>query len=246
MQKHIFNIHDVVLFMTMAECILLVIFQTMLPVRNKLANRLLSTFLVSIAVACGCILILWNSDVQVFSLFDDILLPYFLVAAQLLKGPVLLLYVASLTEEAFKLRRNYLLHLLPIVLAFIWLAVFNITSSDLRFRNLGHTQFEIQVANWVWHFIKLVPLVYGIAAFSSVRRYRIGLHNQYSSFSPIEPSWLNILSLGFLLTWSFSMVVHLIANTVAINYPNISDSFGIAENYVMLIDPETINIHFRG
>lgn len=235
MQKHIFNIHDVVLFMTMAECVLLVIFQAILPVRNKLANRLLSTFLLSIAVACACILILWNGDVKIFPLFDNVLLPYFLVAAQLLKGPVLLLYVASLTADAFKLQRNHLLHLLPIGVAFIWLAIFNVDSSDLRFRNLGHTQFEIQVSNWVWHFIKLVPLAYGIAAFSSVRRYRIGLHNQYSSFSPIEPSWLNILSLGFLLTWSFSMVVHVIANTVAINYPNVSDSFGIAENYVMLI-----------
>ena len=31
------------------------------------------------------------------------------------------------------------------------------------------------------------------------------------------------------------MLVHVIANTVAINYPTVSDSFGIAENYVMLI-----------
>lgn len=235
MQKHIFNIHDVVLFMTMAECMLLVIFQAILPVRNKLANRLLSTFLLSIAVACACILILWNDDVYLFNVFDNVLLPYFLVAAQLLKGPVLLLYVASLTEDSFRLKREHALHLLPIALAFLWLAGFGVNSSDLRFRSLGQSTQDIQIANFVWHFIKVVPLVYGIAAVYRVRRYRIGLHNQYSSFSPIEPSWLNILSLGFLLTWSFSMVVHLIANTVAINYPNVSDSFGIAENYVMLI-----------
>lgn len=235
MQKHIFNIHDVVLFMTMAECVLLVIFQTILPVKNKLANRLLSTFLLSIAVACACILVLWNDDVHLFNLFDNTLLAYFLVAAQLLKGPVLLLYVASLTEDSFKLRSSHALHLLPIALAFLWLAGFSIDSSDLRFRSLGQSGDDIRIANYVWHFIKFVPLVYGVAAVYRVRNYRIGLHNQYSSFSPIEPSWLNILSIGFLLTWSFTMVVHVIANTVAINYPNVSDSFGIAENYVILV-----------
>ncbi len=59
MQKHIFNIHDVILFMTVAECILLVIFQAILPVKNQLANRLLSLFLISIAVSSACIMVLW-------------------------------------------------------------------------------------------------------------------------------------------------------------------------------------------
>ena len=58
MQKHIFNIHDVILFMTVAECILLVIFQAILPVKNQLANRLLSIFLLSIAISSACILVL--------------------------------------------------------------------------------------------------------------------------------------------------------------------------------------------
>ena len=35
MKEHIFNIHDVVLLMTTAECILLAIFQAVLPAKNK-------------------------------------------------------------------------------------------------------------------------------------------------------------------------------------------------------------------
>ncbi len=235
MQKHIFNIHDVVLFMTLAECFLLVIFQAILPVKNQLANRLLSTFLISIAITSACILVLWNDDVMLFTTFDEYLLPYFLVIAQLLKGPLLLIYVIALTEDAFKLARRHLVHLIPAAITVAWLALFQIDSTDLRFRTLGMTETQRQIANGVWHFIKIMPFFYALAAVNRVRLYRIGLHNQYSNFSPTEPSWLNILTLGFLFTWSFSILVHVIANTVALAAPQVSDLFGIAENYIIFI-----------
>ena len=235
MQKHIFNIHDVILFMTVAECILLVIFQAILPVKNQLANRLLGIFLLSIATSSACILVLWNDDVMLFTLFDETLLPYFLATAQILKGPMLLFYVISLTEDAFKFSRRHLLHLLPILTALGWLLLFQIDSSDLRFRTIGQTETERQLANGVWHFIKVMPFFYALAAVNRVRLYRIGLHNQYSNFSPTEPTWLNMLSLGFLFTWSFSILVHVIANTVALGAPQISDLFGITENYIIFI-----------
>lgn len=235
MQKHIFNIHDVILFMTVAECILLVIFQAILPVKNQLANRLLSIFLLSIAISSACIMVLWNDDVMLFNLFDETLLPYFLATAQLLKGPMLLFYVISLTEDSFKFTRRHLLHLLPILLSLGWLLIFQIDSSDLRFKTIGQTETERQIANNLWHFIKIMPFFYALAAVNRVRLYRISLHNQYSNFSPTEPTWLNILSLGFLFTWSFSILVHVIANTVALGAPQVSDLFGITENYIVFI-----------
>lgn len=235
MQKHIFNIHDVVLLMTVAECFLLVIFQAILPVKNKLANRLLSTFLLSIAITSACVLVLWNDDVKLFELFDQHWLPYFLVIAQLMKGPLLLFYVVALTEDAFALARRHLLHLIPPAIAVLWLAVFQIDSTDLRFRTLGMTETQRQIANGVWHFIKIMPFFYALAAVNRVRLYRIGLHDQYSNFSSTEPTWLNTLSLGFLFAWSFSILVHVVANTIALAAPQVSDLFGITENYVIFI-----------
>lgn len=235
MQKHIFNIHDVVLFMTVAECILLVIFQTILPVKNKLANRLLSTFLLCIAISSACVLVLWNDDVVVFPFFDEFLLPYCLVFAQLLKGPALLLYVASLTQDAFRFSQRHLLHLLPLLLGAGWMFLFQLDSSELRFKTQFQTGVNPEIANTIWHFIKIMPLCYAIAAVNNVRLYRIGLKNQYSNFSTTEPGWLNTLSIGFLVTWCFSIVVHVIANTFAQNSPTIADMFGITENYIIFI-----------
>lgn len=231
MQAHIFNIHDMVLFMTVAECFLLVIFQTILPVKNRLANYLLALLLISIAVASACVLVLWNNEVGLFPLFDEILLPFFLIVAQLAKGPLLLLYVLSLTQDAFVLTKRHLLHLIPILLTLLWLLIFKINSSNLLLLGLNET--DRQIANAVWHFIKVMPFFYGVAAVYRVRLYRIGLHNQYSNFSSIEPSWLNILGLGFLFCWSFSILVHVIANSI--NSPQISDSFGVTENYLIFI-----------
>ena len=235
MQKHIFNIHDVILFMTVAECFLLVIFQAILPVKNQLANRLLSVFLLCIAVSSACVMVLWNDDVKLVNVFDETLLPYCLVIAQLLKGPMLMFYVIALTEDAFAFARRHLLHLIPIAIALIWLIVFQIDSSDLRFRTPGQTETQRQIANAVWHFIKVMPFFYALTAVNRVRLYRISLHNQYSNFSPTEPTWLNMLSLGFFFTWSFSILVHVIANTLAVDTPQISDLFGITENYVIFI-----------
>lgn len=234
MQEHIFNIHDMILFMTVTECVLLVIFQTLLPVKNRLANYLLAGLLISIAVSSACVLILWNDDVELFHFFDEILLPYCLVMTQLLKGPLLLLYVTALTREAFQFHRKDCLHLLPVVVAVVWMTAFHITSSELRFR-VEQTELQRQLVNSVWHFIKLVPFIYGLAAFNLVRVYRIGLHDQYSTISPTEPKWLNVLSLGFLVCWSFSVIVHLIANTLALGSPEISDFFGVTENYFIFI-----------
>ncbi|MDZ4263387.1 MAG: AraC family transcriptional regulator, partial [Pseudomonadota bacterium] len=165
----------------------------------------------------------------------ETLLPYFLATAQLLKGPMLLFYVISLTEDAFKFTRRHLLHLLPILVALGWLLIFQIDSSDLRFKTIGQTETERQIANGVWHFIKIMPFFYALTAVNRVRLYRIGLHNQYSNFSPTEPTWLNMLSLGFLFTWSFSILVHVVANTVALGAPQVSDLFGITENYIIFI-----------
>src|SRR5690606_27793005 len=215
--------------MTVAECFLLVIFQAILPIKNQLANRLLGVFLLSIAVTSACVLVLWNNNVGLFPLFDETLLPYFLVIAQLLKGPMLLLYVVALTQDSFSLNRRHLLHLIPIVIAVAWLLVFQISGSDLSFRVLDHQQ----LANAVWHFIKVMPFFYGVWAVIKVRSYLTSLQDQYSTFSSTEPSWLNTLSWGFLITWSFSIVVHVQANTI--ESPLISDVCGITDSYIVFI-----------
>jgi AraC-like DNA-binding protein len=235
MQKHIFNIHDVILLMTVAECLLLLVFQTILPVKNRLANHLLNLFLFSLGISSACVLVLWNNDVQIQATFDLLILPYILIFAQLIKGPTLLLYVYALTQESFCLKVKHLIHAIPIVIALLWLSVFQIDSLDLRFITEFDSDLQRQATNLTWHFIKVIPVFYAFCAVYAIYRYRIGLKNQYSDFSTTEPNWLNILGIGILFTWCFSLAVHIIANTFTLGYPNLSDTFGVSENYVIFI-----------
>lgn len=232
MKDHIFNIHDVVLLMTAAECILLAIFQAVLPAKNKPSGILLTSFLLAVAVSEACVLLLWNGEAHTFEWFDEYLLPYFLTSALLVKGPALYLYVKAITQEKFKLEQRHFLHLIPVVLGCLWLAIFQIDSLHLRYAAPNVTNNERLLVNCVWHFVKLVPMVYVVAAVMVVRKYRTQLENQYSNFSPTEPGWLSVLTLGFFFSWSLTLAVHILAQFSA---PFISDIFGIIDNYVAFI-----------
>lgn len=232
MKDHIFNIHDVVLLMTVAECFLLAIFQSVLPVTNRIASALLTVFLLCVAIGSACTLVLWNDFVHVTPIFDHLLLPYFLVTGLLLKGPALYLYVASLTQHSFHFRPWHLVHLVPTLICFLWMLVFQIDSLDLRFRAPDATEQINFLANQVWHFVKVVPIAYGITAVLTIRRYQARLKDQYSEFSTTEPDWLNVLTIGFLLSWAMTLLVHVAAQSSS---PQTSDVMGILDNYVTFI-----------
>lgn len=97
MLGRIFNIHDVVLIVTIMECLLLALFQLAIPSGTKKDKALLSAFLASIAISSVGVLLLWNDSISLGSYFDNSLLPYFLTVSLLARGPLLFLYVQYLT-----------------------------------------------------------------------------------------------------------------------------------------------------
>jgi len=229
MKEHIFNIHDVILLMTAAECILLALFQAALPVKDRLYSYLLTCFLLIIATAAASTLVLWNDKVTISPVFDQFLLPHFLMISLMLKGPVLLLYVMSITQHAFRLRLSHLAHLIPSVLLVVAMLVFNVDTNDLRLLAPAENEMAITAVTWLWNTAKVTPLLYACAAVIIVQRYRVQLKDEYSHFSTTEPSWLNVLSLGFFASWAWAVVVHLIAK---FSTEETADILGIADNYV--------------
>lgn len=233
MKEHIFNIHDVVLLMTAAECILLAIFQAVLPSRKRASTILLTVFLLSVAISATSVLMLWNDDVRSLSLVDHNTLTYFLTSSLLLKGPALYLYVRSITQESFELDSKKLGHLLPIIIGIIWLAAFHIdTHALIWFRDSTTSLIDKLAANFIWAAVKIVPFAYGIASVIKVRKYVMQLENQYSHFSPTEPGWLKVLTYGFLCSWGFTLFVHIFAE---FTNASIADAFGLTENYLGFI-----------
>ncbi len=233
MKDHIFNIHDVVLLMTAAVCILLALFQAALPVKKRLYSRLLAAFLLIIATVAAATLLLWHEVLSTALSFDKYFLPYFLLVALMLKGPVLFLYVMSITKTGFRLRTVDLLHTLPALVSVILIAAFGIDSEHLSFAPLPEAEQAPEfVVTLLWDMAKLVPLAYACASVVVVYRYRAQLKDEYSHFSTTEPNWLSVLTLGFLASWTWSAIVHVIAKYSS---EETADLLGIADNYITFV-----------
>ncbi|WP_193162070.1 helix-turn-helix domain-containing protein [Microbulbifer hainanensis] len=232
MKAYIFNIHDVVLLMTAAECLLLSIFQLVLPLRERTYGLLLTAFLLIVAVASGCTLILWNDQFELPHLIDQVLLPYFLFAALMLKGPAIYLYVSALTQQNLRLQWRHALHLLPALTLLLCIAIFDLSSDHLRHIAIAGQGFSARMVDLIWDLSTLIPLLYAAAAALLIRRYRGELKDEYSHYSTTELSWLNALTLGVLASWGWTMAVHVVAKFAS---GQTADYLGIADNYITFI-----------
>jgi AraC-like DNA-binding protein len=231
MNLSIFNIHDVVLFITMALCLLLAIFHFFSPNKNELAKYFLTSFFINISVGLAAILAFWNPAVRINPTVDNYVVPYILFSSFLLKGPLLYGYVSALTTKDFRLKFFDLIHLIPILVYFLFLFITGRNTDDIRAHLLSGDEIMRTLSLYEWHAVKISPLVYAVLAIYKVDLYSKHLKNQYSSLSPEGPAWLSILTWGVLLNWTWSLGVHL----VGFYSQEKLDHLGIADNYLTLV-----------
>ncbi|RYZ95821.1 MAG: AraC family transcriptional regulator, partial [Moraxellaceae bacterium] len=213
-------------------CLLLVIFQLLLSKQKEIASRLLTIFFVCVGLNALCNLLLWNKYLHSDSTFFKWLLAVGLSLTVVGKSISLLLYVMSITRESFRFSRREALHLINVVLVFVLMTVGRIDSDQLRFISNTQTEFTISVTNFLWHYLKLLTVVYAASAVWAVWHYKQQLKAFYSSLSMEGPQWLMLLTLGFALNWAWSLVVHILGQSVGIN---LADNFGIFDNYITFL-----------
>ncbi|WP_428623532.1 helix-turn-helix domain-containing protein [Sedimenticola sp.] len=232
MKDYIFNVHDVVLMMTAAECVLLSIFQQVLPIRERNYGFLLTAFLLIVAIVSTCTLMLWNDQFEVAPLLSQWLLPYLLIGALMLKGPSIYLYVSALTQQNLRLQRHHALHLIPALLVGLCIFAFDLGSDDLRRLSIAGRSPQERMVDLVWDLSAVVPLAYALASVLLLHRYRVELEDEYSHFSTTELYWLNILIYCVLISWGWTVLAHVLAKYVSVET---ADGLGIADNYVSFI-----------
>lgn len=228
MKTPIFNIHDLILVLTLAVCVLLVIFQWLLSKQKAIASYLLSGFFIGVGANALCNLLLWSDYITLHSEFAKTLLALVFASAIVGKSVCLYLYVLAITREHFVLRAKDALHLVHLLVLAGLIVLGNINSDHLRFLASDQIGSSIKFTNYVWHYIKFLPVIYSFAAVWQIYRYKQQLKDFYSSLSLQGPYWLLLLTLGFALNWFWSLLVHLLGQVVGIN---LADSFGIFDNY---------------
>ena len=232
MKTPIFNIHDLILVLTLAVCVLLVIFQWLLSKQKIIASRLLAGFFVCVGTSALCNLLLWNDYIGLHSEIAKMALSLGLVTAVVGKCLCLYLYVVAITRANFSLRMKDALHLLNLLVVVGWVLWGGLDSDRLRFLSSVHTEDSVMLTHYLWHYLKFLPVVYAFAAALEIYRYKQQLKQFYSSLSLQGPYWLLLLTLGFALNWLWSLSVHLIGQAVSFS---IADSFGIFDNYITFL-----------
>lgn len=228
MKTPIFNIHDLILVLTLSVCVLLAIFQLLLSKQKPIASRLLTLFFVCVGLSALCNLLLWDNYLQIESSFIKHAIAYGLSLAVVGKSICLYWYVVAITRENFQFDWRERLHLISVLVIFGILLVGGIDSDNLRFVSTAQTPFTVQVTNILWHCLKVLPVIYALSAVWVASHYKRQLKEFYSSLSLEGPQWLMLLTLGFALNWSWSLVVHILGQSVGIR----ADSFGILDNYI--------------
>lgn len=232
MKIPIFNIHDLILVLTLVVSLLLVIFQWVLSKQKSTPSLLLSGFFVSVGLGALCNLLLWNDYIESHSAVAKMVLSLLLAGAVVGKSVCLYFYILAITRAEVLWRRSFALHGINLLIVVGFVLVAGLDSDRLRFVPGSHTESSAQLANFFWHYLKILPVAYALAAAWSVRRYKQQLKEFYSTFSLQAPWWLLLLTLGFALNWSWSLVVHVLGQSVGIQ---LADTFGIADNYITFL-----------
>jgi AraC-like DNA-binding protein len=232
MKNPIFNTHDLILVLTLAVCALLVIFQWLLSKQKTNASWLLSGFFVGVGLTALCNLLLWNDYIHSDAGAAKTLLSSLLVTAVVGKSVCLYFYVVAIIRAQFRWRWNYALHGLMLFVVIALVIAAGLDSDRLRFLIAGDSEAQVSLTNFFWHYLKALPVIYALAAVWVIWQYKQQLKEFYSTFSPRAPLWLLLLTLGFALNWSWSLVAHVLGQSVGIE---LADMFGIADNYITFL-----------
>ena len=229
MKEHLFNLHDVFLFISMAVCLLLSLFQWLL-IEHGRERSLLAAFLLSLALSSVSVLFLWNTQVLPPAWFADGLLPYLLTLSLLAHGPLLYLYIRSLTRKTVPLSVRDCWHLLPLLLVWLPMIGYGVGADAMRMDD--GTDTPPWVITRLWDFIKIQPVFYAGWCLWLVVRYQKALRQEYSHYSRRELVWLFLLAGGFMANWVWTLAVHWIAKYASIA---LADQLGIVDNYVTFV-----------
>ncbi|VUD66734.1 HTH-type transcriptional activator Btr [Thalassocella blandensis] len=224
MNEAYFNLNDVILILSIGLSLVLALSQPLFTTKNSRSKYLLASFFLCIAVFDVAILLIWNEIIPKGQMIQKCT-PYFYATAALLKGPALMLYVCSITNNDFSFKPLYWLHLIPAILVGILFAMFSIDITLIRLDTFGMDSPTYLVVDYSLWFMKLAPFLYFTYAFFVVWKYHSIVFTQNSSVN-IEPIiWLYLLTGAYIASALWSLILGVLAVMYRLPY-------GVTDNYI--------------
>ncbi|WP_051235495.1 AraC family transcriptional regulator [Marinimicrobium agarilyticum] len=230
MKESLFNIHEVVLVITVVESLLLGVGVLVLPRDRLPSHRLLAALLFQIAVILACTLVVWNPHLQSTPLSGSVTTPALLAFGLLSLGPTLYLYMQSLTHPVTVRSWRTLAHYLPATAAATVILSADITLADwLPWNWPALPEYENRLVRGIWAAYKCQPLVYAALCCLAEYRLRRQLKHRYANLSHWELRWAELILGGFSLHWLWAFVAYWISGYVN---SDLNETMGIISNYV--------------
>jgi AraC-like DNA-binding protein len=236
MDTPVFNIHDLALLLTIGECGLLAVLFLVHRGSKPLSHLLLAGFLILNAMIALHTIILWGEAIR-FKIFDVSENIFFIFSfAFFLQGPVLYWYTKSIVYKDFAFKRWDIAHLIPTFLTpvYLYYVYYRHTLEIKRglaldFKIYGTYDWNF---NWFVHAQKTIIVIYGALCLYQIFKYRKLIKHNYSNTESIDLGWLMLLVSGFLFTWLWILVTHLIGYA---HFYDIGGVMGVIGNYFTCI-----------
>lgn len=129
-----------------------------------------------------------------------------------LHGPLLWLYIKSLTDQYFHFKPEYLLHFIPFMLAFagMYIDVYSL-SLDQRIAEINSGEFrEGIVYPSILAGIFLVNQLYFIWGLIMIKQYRQGLKNYFARIEAIDLNWLRFVLMSAIIAYAVNSALFIL------------------------------------
>ncbi len=200
MNQVVFNFHDVILLMTAMLCVL---FSALLMATNppkNISNYFLAAFLLAHAIIPLHELMLWGASFKV-TIRTHIPQIYFLGSfAYYVDAAILYFYVKSLIFRDFHIRRKDYYHLIPITLFAVFMVATYFRYPFAQRLDWINNEIFVYSTNYITadFLCKFLRVVYCIACFRLILKYKDLLKATHSNIEKVDVSWLKLLVVGFL------------------------------------------------
>ncbi len=231
MKGSFFSLHDLILTLTIVECLCMAVLVRVLPDKHGQSRTIIGCFFLAVALVLASTMIVWNNAFADLAVNKTPVMIVIYVACLLLQGPLLYFYIKSLRSKGHHWSRPDFLHLLPVIGGSIIAIFYGIDTADWRGLTTPDEGKQYAVS-FLWALVKFSPFVYVIA--SARLRYRIHQHLRrgFSSVSEVELRLGDIILLGFLVHWVWTLGTYYVADWV---HWSVSNVLGIINNYLVII-----------
>ncbi|MFW8591967.1 helix-turn-helix domain-containing protein [Glaciecola sp. 2405UD65-10] len=239
MKAVLFNTHDLALIFTVFICLLFSAFLITLKKGNKLSNYLLACFLLAQAAIPMDNLINFGEAFRGFALDISPNLFYTFGLAFWVEVPLLLLYIKSLVNKNYKLKKTDALYFIPFVLyatyfSFDWLALESASKLDaLQNGDIATTPLLDRI---IYFFRECFRFSISVLCYLELQKYQKNIKNEFAELESVDLTWLKVLVIGFLVVHINAIFVSIgIIMSYELGIVVDHELLGLTSNYAVLL-----------